>query len=282
MAQIIITSPTELDAWLREHGYFVEQYCWSVASTIQGHPAEHAGRANEFDTVSFELAYQVGGGWMVDEPRIMRVFACRAERICEWTPDARHDAYMDEGVEQLDAGDALGLNLDRNGRLICGRLIVEQLPDRPLRNEPKPDPSLLVAWVPDEVPPTPGQWLDWLREAGEDAVWRVYGGAEWSADRIPTDDYSAFLQYRHDIPDTAGGVFVEVRKRQDGTCLMMSTYPCRVEAGSRQERLWRQAREMLLTFPQVTIRSGNCPFNNSQWRLYLASGLLPDYESVAT
>ena len=267
MDRIEIDTPEQLHAWLKEHHYFVECDCLSAHPTAEDYPPEHAEHLDRPETVTVELAYQVGGGWMAGEERVIRVFRCTGRDVRAWTPGPAGETYMDGGVEVLENCDGLGLNLDACGVLVCGRLTIAMLPDRTLPVEARLQGGSFTAKAPAGWPPTPADWLQWFAEAGEDVVWRVHGGMEWPVGELETDTYTAFLQRRSDLATTLYGVFVEVRRVEGGGF--------HLSAQGAEGKLWRIVRESILRFPAVRVTSGNCAFTRQQWESYVRNGTIP-------
>jgi hypothetical protein len=109
--------------------------------------------------------------------------------------------------------------------------------------------------------------------------WRAYGGDEWNLEQVATGSYAAFLQYRQDIRATRGGVFFDIHQAGSGFILRLSGDQRLCGAGPTPGELWKRVQTCLLRFEDGEFWTGNCLMTHSQWRRYVHTGDLPDYES---
>lgn len=279
MDEIVITSLERLKEWFVEYGYFEEGYCLCTRPTAEDYPHEHAEFLGLPESVEVEIAQQVGGGSMAGDVRVIQVFALTAFDVRDWMPGCDADPYMDGGVEVAETNGAIALDLFPHGRVVCGRLVIRQLPDRSVPVRPYADPCAVSVRVDVGAPPAPADWLDWFRLAGEDVAWRVYGGDnEWPVEQMSLNDYAGFLQRRRDLGVTPGGVWVEVFTKDEG-----AGFRLHLSGGGRDasvlahDRLWLIAREALLQFDTARFRTGNCMLTAEQWGRYVREGFLPNF-----
>lgn len=269
MDELRIDDRETLTQWLQMHHGFPDLF------VLRMEPRPRTNAVPVLPTVTLELATQIDGGFEAGEMRTLRVFQISAEEVRTfWIEDPRrYDAgYCDDtGIRQLDT-DGLGLQLHVPSRvqLVCGAIVVRELADREEIIQPWIDDMEMGVKVVGYELPSPADLISMFAQEGVSVVWRRFGEGPQPADHVPADYSGWYVQQPERFAKDAGdGIFVFGASARQGSFVL------HVQNHDPLNReLWRAMQQMLLHYPNIEIRTGNCRLNASLWRQYMNDGYI--------
>jgi hypothetical protein len=269
MEDLRIETREELAAWLESHHGFPDLF------VLRMEPRPQLNGVPLLERVTMELATQIEGGFAAGERRTLRVFELTAEGTeTFWIENLRrYDAAFcnDAGLRQLDI-DRPGLQFEVPARvqLVCGALTVHELSDRTEIIQPWINDAELAAHVRGYELPTPGDWIELFAQEGVSVVWRRFQEGPQVADSVPADYTGWYLQEPERFATGGGdGIFFFGATSRPGS------FVAHVQNHDPQNAdLWRALQRILLHYPQIEIRSGNCRLDAAQWQQYVKEGYI--------
>lgn len=267
MNELRIESRDDLSSWLESHNGFPDHF------VLRMEPRPQPDGAARVEDVTLVIATQVDGGFEAGERRHLRVFELRGESAeTFWIENPRgYDSAFcnDEGIRQLDV-DRPGIQLMVPSRvqLVCGSFVVTELEDRDEIIQPWIDEFELAALVSGSQLPSPGDLVELFAREGVAAVWHRFGEGPQTADSVPRDYSGWYLQQPGRFAKGIGtGLFVfSAAQRDQSFVLHMQNHD------RSSTEIWNAWRKILLHYPDIEVRTGNCRLDSSQWRQYLKDG----------
>jgi hypothetical protein len=268
MEDLRIETREELAAWLASHDGFPDLF------VLRMEPRPQTSGTPLLDRVTLELATQVDGGFEAGEERTLRVFQLTAEGTeVFWIESPRgYDAAFcsDRGMQQLDI-DRPGLQLEVPSRLqlVCRALTVHELTDRTEIIQPWINDAELAAHVRGYELPSPLDWIEMFAQEEQSVVWRRLGEGPRPAESIPADYSGWYLQSPERFVGDGGGdglFFFSAIARPGAFVIHMQNHD------PANPHLWRALQRILLHYPHLEIRSGNCRLDAAKWQQYVRDG----------
>lgn len=257
-----IATNAEMSAWLEENSSFEDARLLSWA------PQPDAPSGRPPNRLVFELAYQIEGDYRADSRRVSRAFKIEARDVHSYHGPLQHlKDHRLENMECIESGEgsvAFQLDIPGLARVVCSGLRIEELPLIEDRVPPWLSEREFSATVAGRPMPVPLEWIEQLREQGQEAAWHIYGVGAESTDLVPADYTGWFLQQTAILnrPTRAldeEGVFIYgCRAEGPGFRIQLEDY------GSPPD-LWFAMKAIVGRFKGVVIHCGNCELSGSEW-----------------
>lgn len=276
LTTLAFDDPNMFADWLEDFNYFdlghlaaLEPFPQAVDSGLEA-PTE----------VSFQLGCSLGGSYDAGQVRRIGRYQFRAGKVRQWTISETKGAPYDfetRAIESLlvdDEVDFLDVVLDNNIRLQCQFLLVEALPDVNIINRPFVDLSHATQHVPGAGLPTPGQWIEWLAQAGYDVSWRQIYGESRAPESLPQKEYEGwFLQINDAVNSTDNGVMLKsLVAFEDGFFAEFEDWNS-LEDGPGYSEMWKALSCVAARVKDISVRSGNCLLSGSEWHASIEAGV---------
>ncbi|HVK39442.1 MAG TPA: hypothetical protein VNA88_12965 [Candidatus Kapabacteria bacterium] len=269
MEDLRIESREALSEWLASHHGFPDLF------VLRMEPRPQPDGVPLLPVVRLELATQIDGGFEAGEKRTLRVFELTGEDAeTFWMENPRgYDATFcnDQGMLQLDL-DRPGLQLEVPSRvqLVCRAITVRELADRTEIIQPWIDDAELSAQVRGYGLPSPADWVELFAQEGVSVVWRRFGEGPQTADAVPADYTGWYLQEPERFARAGGnGLFFFSSSARPGAFVVHVQ-----NHDPDNHDLWKALQQILLHYPDLEIRTGNCRLDAATWRSYLKDGYI--------
>lgn len=215
--------------------------------------------------IYLKLAYQIEGTYEANTERTLKVFSLKAEGVSNNTELEEGEWSKGHCMEGLDIKDSriilFTLDVPKPVEIECGSVTITQEPNKIEHVDPWLSEIEIFISVQGEKLPTPAEWLQWFSVQGHRLGWRYYSGEQKEASAIPQREYDVwYLQTVDQIPQTSQGLFFRNCK-DNGWSFDIS-----FQRTELSDDVWCSLKQMILRFKNIEIRSGNCKFNNEQWR----------------
>ena len=269
MEDLRIESREELAAWLASHNGFPDNF------VLRMEPRPQVDAKPLLDRVTIEIATQIDGGFEAGERRTLRLFVLRAEGVeTFWIENPRrYDSSFcnDEGIRQLDV-ERPGLQFEVPARvqLVCRAMTIHELPDRTEIIQPWINDAELSAHIQGYELPSPADWVELFAQENLTVVWRRFKEGPQTADSVPADYTGWYLQEPERFARDGGeGIFFF------GAIARPGSFVVHVQNHDPQNAdLWRALQRILLHYPRIEIRTGNCRLDAEKWKKYLKEGYI--------
>jgi len=178
-----------------------------------------------------------------------------------------HDYYMDTTQEGL----LIRLQSSGEVEIHFKYLEVEDYQEEMGTIEPEISPNEVEFHILLNEIPKPAQWLQWLGEKSfHKVVWRTYGSEATIADKVNYPDYEGwFLQTEERLKINNYGVWFRSIELKQGI-LKIS-----LRNDDENTSLFEAIKEIIQSNKIVNVKTGNCIFDEEQWKQYLLKGELP-------